>query len=95
MHVDEDMVRRLCGLARLTLEAEELGPMTGALARIFHHMDLLAQVPTPPAWEGVAGPNVLRPDQVLPSMGREALLALAPQTDGRYVLVPGVMEGET
>ncbi len=98
-----DEVRRVAVLANLELTAEEEPRMQRDLNAILGHIAELNELDTAgvPAMaqvgemlaetRDVAGAE-LRIDTVRPSIGRAAVMAAAPETDGRFFKVPKVIE---
>jgi aspartyl-tRNA(Asn)/glutamyl-tRNA(Gln) amidotransferase subunit C len=98
-----DDVRRVAELANLELTAEEEPRMQRDLNAILGHIAQLNELDTngiPPMAQvseilgGVrdnAGVS-LRADVVQPSLDRAAVMAAAPETDGRFFKVPKVIE---
>ena len=96
-------VRRVAELANLELTAEEEPRMQRDLNAILGHIAQLNELDTVgvPAMAQVgemlggvldgAG-NSLRADAVLPSLDRAAVMATAPESDGRFFKVPKVIE---
>jgi aspartyl-tRNA(Asn)/glutamyl-tRNA(Gln) amidotransferase subunit C len=101
--VSLDEVRRVAELANLELTAVEEPRMQRDLNAILEHVAQLSELDTaniePMAQVGdvlgtlygQAGKS-LRPDAVLPSLDRKAVMASAPETDGRFFKVPKVIE---
>jgi aspartyl-tRNA(Asn)/glutamyl-tRNA(Gln) amidotransferase subunit C len=98
-----DDVRRVAELANLELTAEEEPRMRRDLNAILGHIAQLNELDTAgvPATAqvgemlGGAVDNVggsLRADVVRPSLDRAAVMASAPETDGRFFKVPKVIE---
>jgi aspartyl-tRNA(Asn)/glutamyl-tRNA(Gln) amidotransferase subunit C len=96
-------VRRVAELANLELTAEEEPRMQRDLNAILGHIAQLNELDTSdvPAMAqvgemlaGVSDLNggSLRPDQVRPSVDRATVMAVAPETDGRFFKVPKVIE---
>lgn len=83
-----DDVAKVAALARLRLSDQELDLFTEQLGKVLLHAEDLNSLPldgvTPTAHPfGLV--NVTRPDEVRPSIGREAVLAAAPDAeDGRF-----------
>jgi aspartyl-tRNA(Asn)/glutamyl-tRNA(Gln) amidotransferase subunit C len=96
-------VRRVAELANLELTAEEEPRMQRDLNAILGHIAQLNEVDTVgvPAMAAVGdmlggetdttGAH-LRQDAVRPSLDRRAVMASAPETDGRFFKVPKVIE---
>lgn len=98
-----DDVRHVAALANLQLTAEEEPRMQRDLNAILEHVAQLQKVNTdgvePMAQVGQLlqkGPALagatLRSDAVKPSVDRGAVMAEAPETDGRFFKVPKVIE---
>jgi aspartyl-tRNA(Asn)/glutamyl-tRNA(Gln) amidotransferase subunit C len=90
-----DDVRKVAHLARLKLTDAELESYTRQLADVLQYVELLDSVETANV-EPLAHPheiaNVLRADEPAPSLLRDAALANAPQSDGKYFLVPAILD---
>ena len=85
-----DDVAKVASLARLSLSDEELDLFTEQLGNVLAHaadmntLDLDGVIPTAHPFGLV---NVVRPDEVRPSLERDAVLAAAPETqDGRFAV---------
>lgn len=101
--VSEKDVRHVASLANLELTEQEVPRMVRDLNSILNYIAELNQLDTTtvPAMAQVgemlgltpdgAG-NTLRPDVVQPSVDRAAVMAAAPETDGRFFKVPKVIE---
>ena len=90
-------VRKVARLARLKLREAEVETFTRQLGHVLQYMDLLGEVDTTgvePMAHAIEMTNVLRDDAPAASLPREAALANAPQSDGRYFLVPAILDGE-
>src|SRR5271170_3515885 len=96
-------VRRVAELANLELTAEEEPRMRRDLNAILGHIAQLNELDTTgvPAMAqvgemlgGVVDSTgaLLRADAVRPSLDRAAVMAAAPETDGRFFKVPKVIE---
>lgn len=88
-------VEHVAALARLTLEDEEIERLAGELGVILDHaedvaaLDLTDVIPTAHPLPLV---NVLRADEVRPTLDRDEVLAAAPATeDGRF-RVPRILD---
>jgi aspartyl-tRNA(Asn)/glutamyl-tRNA(Gln) amidotransferase subunit C len=92
-----DEVAHLARLARLALTDEELDRMSGQLDVILSAVARVAEVAAddiPPTSHSVPMANVLRPDEVRPSLPVDAVLAGAPAAeDGRF-RVPRILGEE-
>jgi len=98
-----DQVRHVAELANLELTAEELTHMQRDLNAVLGYIAQLNELDTAgvPAMAQVGemlGSEVhqygetLRTDAVRPSLERAAVMAVAPETDGRFFKVPKVIE---
>ena len=101
--VTTDEVLRVAELANLDLTAEELPRMRRDLNAILGHIAQLNELDTAgvPAMAQVGemlGAEIestgasLRVDAVCPSLDRAAVMAAAPESDGRFFKVPKVIE---
>jgi len=101
--VSVEEVRRVAELANLELTADEEPRMAHDLNAILDYIAQLNEVDTtgiePMAQVGdVLGASTdftgaaLRPDVVVPSIDRRAVMAAAPESDGRFFKVPKVIE---
>ncbi|MBX3443129.1 MAG: Asp-tRNA(Asn)/Glu-tRNA(Gln) amidotransferase subunit GatC [Planctomyces sp.] len=89
------LVERVARLARLKLAPDEVERFTGQLQQVLKYVAQLDAVDSRDV-EPLAHPleltNVLRADEPAPGLSREAALANAPRTDGRYFLVPPILD---
>jgi aspartyl-tRNA(Asn)/glutamyl-tRNA(Gln) amidotransferase subunit C len=105
MSVSEQDVDRVAELANLELTASEKAQMLRDLNSVLGYFAQLNELDTssvPPmaqvadqlAAGSEAGASVpgLRPDEVVPSLSREEVMACAPDTDGIFFKVPKVIE---
>lgn len=89
-----DDVAHVAALARLALSDEELDRYTPQLASVLEHaadvaaLDLSGVAPTAHPLPMV---NVLRPDEVRPSLPRPEVLAAAPDTEDDRFRVPRII----
>jgi aspartyl-tRNA(Asn)/glutamyl-tRNA(Gln) amidotransferase subunit C len=98
--VTVEEVERVAELAHLKLTPEETGHMLHDLNAILDHVAELNELNTagvaPLAQvselEGASGEGSLRPDSVVPSLDRTAVMQQAPETDGVFFKVPKVIE---
>ena len=88
-------VEHVAHLARLGLTEEELARLEGELNHILDQYAILAELPTddiPPTAQTIELENILRDDVVRPSLPLEAVLANAAEQDGRFIVVPAIIE---
>jgi aspartyl-tRNA(Asn)/glutamyl-tRNA(Gln) amidotransferase subunit C len=101
--VSLDEVRHVADLANLELTPEELPKMAHDLNAVLGYIAQLNELETGdvPAMAQVSealglirdeNGETLRKDQVRPSLDRAAVMAEAPETDGRFFKVPKVIE---
>ena len=95
MKITTEMAAHIAALSRLKLSEEEAGRMAGELEQILSYMDVLDGLDTSgaePMSHIVPLKNVLREDEVQPSMERGALLKNAPAADDEAFLVPKTVD---
>ncbi|MHC4875736.1 MAG: Asp-tRNA(Asn)/Glu-tRNA(Gln) amidotransferase subunit GatC [Planctomycetota bacterium] len=88
-------VRKVASLARLKLsdaEIENFAEQLGGVLQYVHVLDELDVSAVEPMAHAVDVTNVLRDDEAKSSLPREEALSNAPKTDGRYFLVPQILE---
>lgn len=89
-------VLKVASLARLKLTDAELEDCTAKLGKILDYVASLNEINTDevePMVHAVELSNVFRDDVVQPSLPQTAALANAPKSDGRFFLVPQILEG--
>jgi aspartyl-tRNA(Asn)/glutamyl-tRNA(Gln) amidotransferase subunit C len=90
-----DDVRKVAHLARLKLTEADLDRFTKQLAEVLTYVEQLNSIDTAsvaPMAHAVELSDVFRSDVPRESLPRDAALANAPRTDGRYFLVPPILE---
>ena len=95
MKLSREEVLRIARLARLGLSEAEIDRMGEQLSDILENFEILKQVDTsdiPPTAQSIDLQNVLRDDEVAPSMPSEDVLANAPRKEGDYFRVRAVLE---
>lgn len=88
-------VAKVAHLARLKLSDAELDLLTTQLGQVLGYVDLLNELNTdavPPMAHVADIANVFREDELKPSLARTASLSNAPKTDGKYFVVPQILE---
>lgn len=96
MSISRETAAQVAKLARLELSDEELSSLAGQLSAILDYVAVLDELDVAdvePMVHAVELSNVLRPDELKPSLPRQAALANAPKTDGKHFLVPAIIEG--
>ncbi|MCG6157967.1 Asp-tRNA(Asn)/Glu-tRNA(Gln) amidotransferase subunit GatC [Rubinisphaera margarita] len=90
-----DDVRKVAELANLTFSPDELVQMQGDMRAILDYVDVLQQVDTADV-EPLAHPievqNAFRDDTPTEMLTLERALQNAPKTDGRYFIVPAILD---
>ena len=93
-----DDVEKVARLARLKLSDAELATFTTQLGQVLEYVEMLNEVDTDsveqPMAHAVELTNVFRDDVPGQCLPREAALANAPKTDGRYFVVPQILDDE-
>lgn len=90
-------VAHLARLARLAVTEDELDLFAGQLGQILGAVARVAEVAAadiPPTSHAVPMTNVYRPDEVRPSLPREAVLAGAPSVEDDKFRVPQILGDE-
>jgi len=95
--IDTKKVEQIANLVRLGISKEEAEKFSGQFSSIIDYFNMLNEVDTtdvPPASDIANAENVLREDEVKPSMSREEFLKNVPQSERGYVKVPTVLGDE-
>jgi aspartyl-tRNA(Asn)/glutamyl-tRNA(Gln) amidotransferase subunit C len=95
MSLTRETVLKTAQLARLQLTPEEVDAFTGQLGAILDYVARLDELDTSqvaPLVHAVEVENVLRDDVLVSSLPRAAALVNAPKSDGKYFLVPAIIE---
>lgn len=90
-----DDVQKVASLARLKLTSDELEQIGQQLDGILEYVAVLDEVDVSeiePMAHVADVANAFRDDEVRPSLPREESLSNAPKSDGRYFLVPQILE---
>lgn len=96
MSLSIEDVKKVAKLARLKLTPEEEQQFAGQLAKILDYVEMLNEVDTEnvePMAHVADVANQFREDKAQPSIPREKALQNAPKSDGKYFLVPQILEG--
>lgn len=95
MAIDRQAVDHVARLARLALSDEERERMQTELSHIIEHAERIQALDldgVPPTSHALPLRNVMRPDEVVPSLDQADALSNAPETeDGRFK-VPRILE---
>jgi len=95
MKLSREEVLHIALLARLGLTEAEVNRLSEQLSNILENFEILRQVDTgdiPPPAQSIALQNVMRKDEVAPSLPPEEILANAPRREGDCFRVRAVLE---
>ena len=95
MKLTREEVLHIARLARLGLTEEDVGKFREQLSNILENFEILQQVDTrdvPPTAQSIALQNVMRDDEVTPSLAPGDILANAPRREGDCFRVRAVLE---
>lgn len=95
MAFPRETVLKVASLARLQLTPEEVdlfATQLGATLDYVARLDELDVSNVEPMVHAIELTNVLRDDVLVPSLPRHDAVANAPKTDGKYFLVPAILE---
>lgn len=96
MKITRKDVEDVALLSRLEIPENEIEQITGQLNAILEYADVLNQLNTEgiqPTAHVLPLKNVMRPDEVRPSLARELALSNAPEQEDGYFKVPKIVEG--
>lgn len=93
--VDKELVKKIAKLARITLTDKEVEKYSSQLARIIDYVEQLNELDTSSIEplshvQGVV--NFFRDDVVKKSLDIDEVLKNAPETEGNFFKVPGVIK---
>jgi aspartyl-tRNA(Asn)/glutamyl-tRNA(Gln) amidotransferase subunit C len=89
--ITPDDVEKIAGLADISLAKERLGEFTKEFNAILEYFDILDTV-REEAGAGQGEINVMREDEVTPSLPQGEVLSLAADTEEGFIRAPRVME---
>ena len=95
MKLTREDVLYIAQLARLGLTDADVERLREQLSNILENFEILRQVDTadvPPTAQSIALQNVVREDEVTPSLTQSQVLANAPQKEGDFFRVRAVLE---
>ena len=95
MKLSREEVLHIARLARLGLTEAELEKFREQLSNILENFEILRQVDTtdvPPTAQSIALHNVMREDEITPSLPPSDILANAPRREGDCFRVRAVLE---
>ena len=95
MKISREEVLHMARLARLGLTEAEMDKFTEQLSNILENFEALEQVDTtnvPPTAQAIPLENVMKPDEVSPSLPPDDILANAPKREAAYFRIRAVLE---
>ena len=95
MKLSREEVLRIARLARLGVTEEDVDRFREQLSNILQNFEILRQVDTedvPPTAQSIVLQNIMRDDEVTPSLPPEDILANAPRREGECFRVRAVLE---
>lgn len=95
MKLSRDEVLHIALLARLGLTEAEVDKLSEQLSNILENFEILRQVDTtdvPPTAQSIPLQNVVRQDEVAPSLPPDEVLANAPRREDDYFRIRAVLE---
>jgi len=95
MKLSREEVLRIARLARLGMTEAEVGRFGEQLSNILENFEILKKVDTsdvPPTAQSIVLQNVMRSDEVAPSLPVSEILANAPRKEGEFFRVRAVLE---
>ncbi len=96
-HITRNEVLKVAHLARLKLDPQEVDQFTAQLSQVLGYVARLGELETDevePMAHAVELTNVFREDEITPSLPVHAAVSNAPKTDGRFFLVPPILDTE-
>ena len=90
-----EQVAKVAALARLKLDESETDAFADQLSKVLEYIERLEEVDTDevaPMAHALEVTNVLRQDDQQESLPRESALQNAPKTDGKYFIVPQILD---
>ena len=95
MKLSREEVLHIALLARLGLTETEVDRLSEQLSNILENFEVLQEVDTgnvPPTAQSIPRQNVVRGDEVTPSLSQSQVLANAPRKDEKFFRVKAVLE---
>ena len=95
MKLSREEVLHIARLARLGVTEEDVDRFREQLSNILQNFEILRQVDTegvPPTAQSIVLQNIMRDDEVTPSLPPEDILANAPRREGECFRVRAVLE---
>ena len=97
MPIDRQAVDHVARLARLALSEAEREKMSAELTHILEHVERIQALDldaVDPTSHALSITNVVRPDEVRPSLAQEVALANAPEVEDDRFKVPRIVEDQ-
>ncbi|MBA7665975.1 Glutamyl-tRNA(Gln) amidotransferase subunit C [subsurface metagenome] len=95
MKLSREEALHIARLARLGVTEEDVDKFREQLSNILENFEILRQVDTegvPPTAQSIVLQNIMRDDEVAPSLPPEDILANAPRREGECFRVRAVLE---
>jgi aspartyl-tRNA(Asn)/glutamyl-tRNA(Gln) amidotransferase subunit C len=95
MKLTREEVLHIARLARLGVTDEDVDKMQIQLSNILDNFEILSGVDTdkvPPTAQSIALSNIMREDQVTPSLPADEVMANAPRQESEFFKVNAVLE---
>ena len=95
MKLDHEEILHIARLAKLGLTEAEADKLSEQLSDILEHFEVLQQVDTadiPPTAQPISLHNVMRDDEMIPSLTTKQVLSNAPQEENGLFRVRAVLE---
>jgi len=96
MKLSREEVEHIALLARIGLSEEEVERFRKELSSILSYFSRLQEVNTegvPPTSHVIPLSNVMREDEIAPSLPPEEVLSNAPEVEEGFIKVPPILEG--
>lgn len=95
MKLTDEEVKRIALLARLGINEDEVEKFRGQLSNILENFEILQEVDTSdiqPTSQVTGLRNIMKDDEVIPSLNQREILANAPQEDDGFFKIRAVLE---
>ena len=95
MNLSREEVLHISRLARLGVTDADVDKMREQLSNILENFEILREVDTegvPPTAQSIALQNIMRDDEVKPSLPQNDVLTNAPRQEGEFFKVNAVLE---
>jgi aspartyl-tRNA(Asn)/glutamyl-tRNA(Gln) amidotransferase subunit C len=96
MVIDENLIRHVAQLARISLEGVDVARLTNQMSDILNYVELLKEPDVtgiPATAHARPQPLPLREDVPVPGLTTEEAIGNAPRRQGNFVVVPRTVEG--